>query len=304
VALTYSQLVTQTIQIHLKTLRDNFHTHNRVLERIMKKKEVQAGGRSILQPIKYAALTNAGSFDPYATYPITNNEKVTNAEFEWASYQASIQLFGYDIAVNQAGPQQILNMIKEEFMSAEESLADAVATDLFTGTAAPTLVGLQTAIDSTSTYGGVAVADAAVWAAQESAMATLDLTTMGTYMRLASDNKDEPNLIITTKTVVGLYEKQLTPIQIIANSVTGDSGFQMLKFHGADIYYDNNCPAGEMYMLNENYIRYKVMKGVDMTLREKVIPDNQWSQVQTILYMPVFWIDQRRRHAKLTGITA
>lgn len=308
-ALTYGQLVTQTFEMHLKTMRDNYHTQNRVLERVMGKKQILAGGTSVQQPIRYAATTNAGAINPYANLNITANEKVTKAQFEWATYAATVNLYGYDLAVNQSGPQRVLDMISNEFESASMSLADAVAVDLFTGTGEVAgvkhLVGLQTAVDSAATYGDIAVADCSVWAAGESAsMTALDLQTMSTAMRTASDGKDEPNIIITTKTIDGIFESKLTPIQVIQQAQRGEAGFRSCALRGADLYYDNNCPSGEMYLLNEKYIHFGVLKGVDMMQKEKGVPIDLWSQVQTILYAPVFWLSERRRHYKFTAIAS
>lgn len=306
-AFTYSQVVTDTIQHHLTVLKDQYHLGNRLLETVMAKKKTFSGGRSILVPVNYDGLDNAGSANPYADQNTDNNEKRTNGEFFWGFYTAAIKLFDYDILVNQAGVTRVLNMIAEEFKSAGMSLRDAIGVDLFSGTGIGTthkIVGLETAIDSTDTYGGISVSDAATWkSTEESTATTLTLDKMSEIMREAGVDNKEPDLIITTKDIQGYYEATLTPIQTIAQSTKGDSGFPAVSFHGSPVHYDHNCSTQTMYFLRTDTMNWAVMKGADFSQPPQARPEKQWAQLDKMLYMPTFWIDERRKNAKWTGIT-
>jgi hypothetical protein len=305
-----TQLLTDTIAVHMKILRDQFHVNNRFLERVMTKKKIRPGGLAIKQPIGYDKLDNAGAINPYSPHSITNNEKRRESEFDWATYQASIELFKFDILINQGGPTRILDMIADEFKSASLSLNDAVSANIFSGTGIQTgtgvrqLVGLATAIDATAAYGGVDPATITQWASTETAATTLTLGAMSTMLRTITIGNRKPTVIMTTDDASVIYENLLLPIQTISDANRGNSGFADLAYHGIPVLEDKGCTSGVMYFINEDTIHYEVLKGADMFMKAKQEPDNQFSEVQSILYAPCFWIDERRLNGKLTGIAA
>lgn len=309
-SIDYTELVTDSLPVFLKTLQDNIFTDNYFLNRIKPKIKEQVGGSQIEHPVQYAMLTNAGTFSKYGDFNTDNNQKRTKAVFQWATYQASINLFDYDVLVNQGGgATQIINLIAEEFKTAKMSLEDAVASDVLINTAsldANGVLGLIEAVNDTSTtYGGFSRSTETWWKAyQETTATTLNLDTLGTVFAGYHVDSRRPTIAITTNAIQQYYRALLLPIQMISDAMKGNTGFKYLQYQGVDIVDDNNCSTGYLYFLDESTFHWKVMKGANMEFRDPVIPEKNWSSVRSVMYMPCFYCAEPRRNSVWDGITA
>lgn len=309
-AVPYSQIVTDTLQTHHKVLTDQIFTQNYLLDRWAKKGAKAAAGRSILEPVTYAKNPTAGAIDPYGPFPTTNNQKRTKYEFEWKVYTASIELFDFDEAINQGDPVwQINNMVKAEMENAQSSLEDDIAVDIWQAASTDPygLVGIQSMIadtPTTGTYGGISRVTNTWWQNKTQSMTVLDLDTMYKGYLTCSDGNDSPSLCVTTKTIMPFYNAQLTPIQRISDATSGKAGFQKLYFLDLPIVFDNNCPSLHMYMINEKYIKWYYVKGLNFKMRDAVIPVNVLSSVKTIVYACMFFNSKPQRSIVFPDVAA
>ena len=77
---------------------------------------------------------------------------------------------------------------------------------------------------------------------------------MAELYRDCTRGKSSPDIIVTTPALYSLFVSALTPHMRFTTSRLADAGFEALKFHGADVIFDENCPANRMYMLNTKAI--------------------------------------------------
>jgi len=119
-------------------------------------------------------------------------------------------------------------------------------------------------------------------------------------------NQEAPNLILSDQALYELYEEFLTDkTQIIKSESTmlADLGFTSQTFKGATMVWSPNTTAGDMMMLNTDYIKCKYRPNLWYAMSEwKSIP-NQMDRVAHIISAGNMISNQLRRHGRLTSQT-
>lgn len=141
---------------------------------------------------------------------------------------------------------------------------------------------------SRSTYSQL---NATVTAAASNKLTLAQMATMHDTISAAGLMSEEPNVMVTTKTVWSLYEQLLTPnVRASYNeagypalSIRGKyamrnkaelknaAGFTALTYRGMPMIKDDFCTAGYMYFLNENYFDW---------MGRTIVPD-EWKDILT-----------------------
>ncbi|HEU4401506.1 MAG TPA: phage major capsid protein, partial [Candidatus Polarisedimenticolia bacterium] len=129
------------------------------------------GGTKIVEPLAYAANTNGGWYNGFDPLPVAPQEEFTGAEFPWKQIAVPIVSSGLETDVQNVGRQQRFDLTKERIKNARRTMANIVATGLFsdgTGSGGKQLTGLLamcSATPTTGTYGGInrATATNAFW---------------------------------------------------------------------------------------------------------------------------------------------
>lgn len=89
------------------------------------------------------------------TYAGTEKTTYVNPTLDWATYISKFSIPKRLIDQVASNPGQIGSILQEEIEQATKDLADKIASDLFAGTVANGLVGLQSMIDDGNTYAGI-----------------------------------------------------------------------------------------------------------------------------------------------------
>jgi hypothetical protein len=119
----------------------------------------------------------------------------------------------------------------------------------------------------------------------------LSLSKMGTMVSTVEDTgaKERLSVIVTTPTVLDLYESLLTPTvsheyQVLpvsgkypvtsskADSLTMGQGFRAFTYRGIPVISDKACTSGAMYFLNENYLNFYGRSNVPMKYKSFLKP--------------------------------
>ena len=108
---------------------------------------------------------------------------------------------------------------------------------------------------ATTTVGGISTTTYPLWKnkyvnVSANPTASVLLAKMAELYRDCTRGKSSPDIIVTTPALYSLFESALTPQQRFSSSKLADAGFEALRFHGADVIFDENCPANRMYFLN------------------------------------------------------
>ena len=96
----------------------------------------------------------------------------------------------------------------------------------------------------------------------------------------------------------------MTPQQRFSSSKLADAGFEALRFHNADVIFDENCPANRMYFLNTRAICFNFHRDQMFKVGEKEKQFGQEKYAWPITAMCNFSVRSRRDLGVLVVATA
>jgi hypothetical protein len=219
--------------------------------------ETRSGGKQIEEDISVAENTNVG-FVAYNEAVGTDAVDVLHqAIFDWKYCYGNAVLYGAEIDMAADSKFRKHKLVENIILNAEETMVNKIGEALFNTSDADSIDGLPKLItdDGTGTVGGISTTTYPKWKNKfknvaANPTASVLLQSMAELYRDCTRGKSSPDIIVTTPALYSLFESALTPQQRFTSSRLADANFQALKFHGADVIFDENCPANRMYMLN------------------------------------------------------
>jgi hypothetical protein len=274
-----------------------------------KKQKNFDGGNSINVPLEYAELASGSSFAGLQLLDTSINDVITNAQYEWRHYYVTIGWSRGDYLKNKGSKTQIINLVSTVTNNASKKMQKLLTTGIFqtTKVASTDIDGLVVAICAAggTACGGLTSTDFANWAPQRDTSTTkLSLSAMNTLYRSAMDGPDAPTIAVTTDAIMGYYYDIATPLQRYEKTDEAAQGFTTLLFNGIPVVVDKSCPAGYLFMLNEDHLNLFVHSDEDMRVKPVQEPLNQAASLGQIFWYGNIGTDARRRQAVMTAITA
>ena len=281
-----SDIIATTIQSRSGELADNVTNNNPLLLKLKSKGNVRpfSGGNVILEEIMYndSSTNNTNSYSGFETLNISPNSPISAAQFSIAQYASAVTISGLEMLQN-AGKEQIIDLLEGRIKVAEAQLANRINLDLYgngTGNGGKNLTGLAAAVadaPSSGTYGGINRATWSFWQNQAfsgvtNGGAAVSAANIQSYMtQLAIKlvrGTDKADLIVADNNYYNLYVNSLQAIQRVTDPEMAGSGFASLKFYGggtsADVVLGGGIgaqqPANHMYFLNTDYIFFRPHK--------------------------------------------
>lgn len=269
-----SEIITTTLEHRSKALADNITENNMILNRLASRGKIKpiSGGRKIYQELEYAENGTFGWYSGYDTLNISPQDVFTTAEFDWKQASAAVTINGLEQLQN-SGEDAIIDLLEARIENAEKSMKNGLATALYadgTGSGGKEVGGLQLLVPNDPTTGTVGGINRATWTfwrpfvydattdGGAAATAALIQGYMNTVYLRTSRGNDHVDLIMADNAYFKLYWESLTAVQRFTNEKLSGTGFDNLRYMGADVVFDGgiggNCPANHMYFLNTNYI--------------------------------------------------
>jgi hypothetical protein len=310
-AATFDDVLSTTLAKWVATeLADNIFLSNALFYSLRDRAKSVSGGTYLEEPLMTGKSTATGSYSGYEQLNVSAQQGIALAEFNWKQYYASITIDGLSESQN-AGDARVIDLLDSKTNQARMSLFDRMNTDAFsdgTGNNSKNLDGLEIAIDSTGTYGGILRSTYTYWAANETAVAgALTIARMRTMFNTCSSGgrrETQPGLIITTQSIHEFYENLLQPDQRFTNTDLADGGFNNLEFKGKPVTWDEACTATNMYFINPQFLTFRYHQARNFASTPFVKPANQDARTALVLFMGNITGSNCRRQGKLTGITS
>lgn len=258
-ALTYTEAQTVSNKGFDKACVQQVYEESALLTKLKLLDKIQKGGTKWAWPVRYRKLNQSnavGARDPISFISKTTR---TQAEITPRFYVGKTVMHWDELQANK-GKAEIVNLIADKTKELKEDFAERLATDIFT--ANPNGIGLDpitTIIDSASSYAGIAVADAAEWAAQEDSSTTaLELYgsagSLSGMINSAKFGKEMPNFHLTTRNLRSKFESILEAqknfVAKLGDKQMASAGFENVAFHGAGVFDDPFCTAGTWLGIN------------------------------------------------------
>ena len=301
-----TEIVTTTLRRRSKALADNISQHNALLSRMRDKGNAGSlvpGGRTIVEELEYAENSTFQYYSGYEVLNVSPSDVFTAAEFNWKQAAVNVTASGLETRIQNAGPEQIINLLESRIKNAEKTMANNISEGVYsdgTGTGGKQIGGLQSIVadSGAGTVGGIDSSTYTFWQNQTSgdvadintSAALLDAEMKNMWLETCRGN-DKVDLIVSDQTLYKVFWDNLSDIQRITGSDEGVQGFNSLKFVTADVVMDggpaihnSGIPATHMYFLNTDYLKFKVHSDTNFVPFEQKNPVNQDALVVPILF--------------------
>ncbi len=305
---TFTELVTTTLREHPSVIFDNVSKNNALLNRIMKRKQMDIldGGYEIVEPLEYAENSTYQRYAGYDTLNVQASDVLTSAKFDWKNAVVQVTCAGDEIRKNSGSKTQIMNLAKARIKNAMHTFSNSFSADVYSdGTATNQINGLQALVSDlgTGTVGGINSSTYTFWKSiLQSAAAplgggsgitpgstTMESLMLPLWLELVR-GQDMPDLIVSSNEYFSYYELGQATLKRYTDDSQAQGGFISLKYKSADVIFDGGSkgggiPAAHMYFLNTKYLKLKVHKDANMTQMDDKISINQDAVVIPILLM-------------------
>ena len=223
--------------------------------------ETRGGGKQIEEDISIVENSNVGFVAYNETVGTDAVDVLNQAVYDWKFCYGNAVLYGAEIDMAADSKFRKHKLVENIVLNAEETMVNKIGEALFNTSDADSINGLPQLItdDGTGTVGGISTTSYPLWKNKFKNVAanptpSVLLKAMADLYRDCTRGKSTPDVIVTTPELYSTFESALTPQQRFTNSKLADAGFEALKFHGAEVIFDENCPANRMYMLNTKAI--------------------------------------------------
>lgn len=295
-------IVATTLRNRQSQIADNVSQNNALLSRLRARGNVNnvSGGRTILQPIIYAENGSFQFYSGYEALDTTPTEVIDAAEFQWKQANVNVIYSGLETRIQNAGREQVIDLLDARIQAAEITMANKISVAIYgdgTASGGKSITGLQAAVATTGTYGGIDRGTYTFWRAQDSTAVNSISTSTDALKREMRDlwiectrGNETPDLIIAEQKAFTNYWESLTDIQRITSANEGVGGFQSLKFVNADVVYDGDSMSAagittaRMYFLNTRYLFFRSHPEANFTALDERNPVNQDAGV-----VPMIW---------------
>lgn len=314
----YGRLTSITRGLVLPKIIDQIGDDHPLFDKLINKAKLETKGTQIEQAVKYRHNSQGGSYAGLDPLDTAQEITRTKAIFPWKQMYQPIVINNIELAKNGGSNAEVANLMETEMEEAKDSLTDKFCSKLFldgTGNDGKDIDGLVAMVDDSTNvdvYGGITRSTYTWFKSNYTAsVGALTLADMATMHDSCSNGNDQPDLIVTTKTVRSFYEALLEAQ--IRFEVGGklDGGSLNVSFRGVEIIADEYCTAGYMYFLNMKKLKTKTLAHPDFptdsrgfSVSEMQQPTNQDGKVGFIFWYGNFYNQEPRKSGVLRGITS
>ena len=350
-----NRVISITNEAYVPVSIDAILNSNVFTSRLFMREKKTWSGRQMMIPLQFAKPTSGGSFSGVGDFDTALQDTRTRQTFSHAQFYQNVSVAGGEASLNKTDGE-VLDLIKITLEEASNAAIDSIGTQLYGSGSGDDFLGLGAIVDdgtNTSTYAGLSRTtypqlNSTLVAASAGA---LTFTNMASVMRgaaAASSKRQRPSIVVMTETVWDLLESLYTPttqavydslsrVQISTyskpgvvykdqDSLKGQYGFEALYWRGIPIVADEKADSGSMFFLNEEYLHWYSLEGVDLTSYKVgksqvdsvysewssnypiqwsgfMKPSNQYARIGQFIALGNLISGQTRRHGKYTGIT-
>ena len=321
----FDEILSTTLNNYVPKLTDNVFSARPLFYALTNGQTMRtvSGGAKIVVPVIYGANDTAGSYSGADPIPVTGQEGISAAEYDWKQYAATVTITGIEEAKNN-GEAQIIDLLEGKIFQAQETIIENLNEMLYddgAGNSGKDMLGLAKIINGSALTGNAmagidpSVTGNSFWKSQTAAsggVASLTTAMMATMYNDCSNGNDQPTIIITSQQGYEKYESLLTSNIRYTDTDMADAGFSNLMFKGAPITFDAVISTGgalslsagsqPMYFANTKYLQ--LVRHADTWFKATpfVRPNNLDAVYSQILCYGAMTCSNRARQGVLTGL--
>lgn len=311
---TVGDVLTTTANNMSKKILDVYFNKYPTLEWLEKNcKELVDGGDLYDMRLEYDKNNTVAFIAPNGTISTTPNNTLTTAYFKPCFLAGSATISEDDLSKNQ-GEAKIASLIYSRENNLAKTASETIARNLFN--ASPTAFHPNTFLEICSTsdpsrgaLGNIPRATYTWWQSNSTALGSFSavgISGIETMQRTIapSQGMDIPDFGVTTSTVFGCIQSNLNNRVQLTNTKKGELGFENLKIGATTIVYDEFCPAGYLFLLNKNYIKYKIHSSLNKKMGPYQQAIDSWNKTRLFAHKFQICVSDPDKLGVLTGLTA
>lgn len=322
--------VYSTIAERIKKISDGIIERNLFLSELKKRGRLKfsKGGSSHKFPVRKSDSAIAGYTSDLGTGGATTTQPFTEAEWQWRQFIARLFILGFQQERNEASSEiaKIFTMAKAQLEEVEQSAKTRIGRGVYgdgstqeSSDNGTPVSGLEEIVDDDNTYLGLARSTETYWQAQiEDVTGTPSQDSVGngvTNLERAMDNcylsccvgkgmdgdgvkndlateKEEPEMVITTRTGFNLYKHALKP-QMRYTGRTG-SDLTSLMIGKASVEFDPACTANRFYFLNFAYLNFYCVNAQLLKMQEGIKSGSPYGTLHLVTSQHQLWSQNPR----------
>lgn len=330
---SFDALFSTTAQLYQPKIEDAVFNSTLTLYQLQRKgrKTTLDGGASVAINLMYAANNTVTSISDYGTVSIDPQEGLTQAQYAWKQYVASIVISDMDLARN-SGRAAFKSLLGAKLEQAELSVIDRFATDVHGTQTSNTLniFGFQDFMEpnvptsQTRIVGGIDPAANAWWRnrfanVQDTTFqdttddgetfSTNGLEAMTFIYNTCAEGSDHPDIFITTQSGYENFERRLVfneRLRRISENDVGMTGFETLMFKAAMVGFDDRVTSsngGHMYAANTRYMQFICHSAYNFKMHPPArYTPQQFIQIAYIQTICTMTLSNRRRQGVVINV--
>lgn len=300
------QLISTTYDNYRDQLADNVTKKTGLLAALESKSAVtESGGLTLRLPLMHALNNTVKSYSGYDLIDTTPQGGFGHAEYQWRQLAGAWTMSGEEMRKN-AGPEQIISLMKAKFTQLELSFSKTVNTQFWAtavGNGGKDFLSIPIIIDDSGTLGGIDSATETWWKSVVGPATNLTTTagvkSLNNTFNALAINGSKPDLEFTTQANFEAYEAlALTNIRFV-NTKLAELNFETLAHKSAEVVLEAEVPGtagGNWYFINSERIRFTKHSDAWMKRLETQRPYNQDAYTAPVISMGQLVTDQRRAH--------
>lgn len=310
------ELLTTSLVNMIPGIRDNIFKSNPVFKWLysgkgggkMRKK----GGAALSHAEMYAKNTTALAYQRYDLLDTTPQDGLTRDQWAWAQYAATVTIDGFTERVANAGDSKLEDLLEAKKMQAEESLSLLLEQDMFATApvASKHIESLNSVVATSGTVGGISGTTNTWWQAcvatasgSFAAQGRSDLTNAWNLVSVQNPIGG-PEMIVSDQNSFQYYESSLVSQERFTDNKLVDIGIENLQFKTTPWTWSPQATSGVIFLLHSKGLEFIVNSDTDFLVTDFVTPTNQDARTAKILLACSLTTGNRRKNAKLTGVTA
>lgn len=247
--------------------------------------EMEDGGRNITNPLVVGRNPNISAYSYYGSLPVAQTQEFATVEYGWSRVAGTVIISDQEQDENK-GEAMIFKLLKAKMEVLEQSIQEKFSIYAYGAGPGIDPYGLEAAIPddpTTGSFGGISRADNTYW---RTSSYDFSGSLSSTNIEEAFDDvlldltlkKERPSVIIAGRDIYRTYRQairdKLTVTLTEIKKEMVDLGFKGIGHDSIPVVYDEDCPTNKAYFINDTYLRFHLLKGVNMRVKELSSPWN------------------------------
>lgn len=277
---------------------------------------------------------SVGAYTTSDTWAAGTQDILSGAHYAWKMYHITLKIHNLRLAENM-GSSRIIDIAAVKLRNATKKLRKSIADDFYgtavDGNGSGKMIGLRGALQggtpgSETLIGGTDIQSStnAWWNSyydSSTTVLTWDALNDAWYDTKRYGNEDPATVIFAAPGVLEAYENGLSKSVATGASGTGyfsgtkfgspadqanrssHGGFNSFYFKNIEMLEDPYCTAKHAFMLNENYINWRVLKNFESTGWQQLKDQGQDQMQMTINGYGALTFSALSKHGTFTNIT-